>query len=238
MCIIKWFRLYNEIIDDPKAAKMTPKEFRFFIYLLCLASECEENGVIPFSQKDISWRLRTPEKETNLYLNKLKELNIITENPLISFINWDKRQYKSDSSKERVRRYREKECNVTVTPVVTPPEQSRTETEQKENKKRLFNEKEFEVFYLAYPNHKGKKEALEKWKKLIKNNELPELSIVLLAIEKQKLWRQNANGEFRPEWKNPATWLNKGCWEDETNIENQKESEPNNYQPSIEDILS
>jgi len=232
---MKWFRLYNEIIDDPKAAKMTPKEFRFFIYLLCLASECEENGVIPFSQKDISWRLRTPEKETNLYLNKLKELNIITENPLISFINWDKRQYKSDSSKERVRRYREKECNVTVTPVVTPPEQSRTETEQKENKKRLFNEKEFEVFYSAYPNHKGKKETLERWRKLVKTDELPELPILLTAIKKQIAWRKNANGEFRPEWKHPATWLNKGCWEDEVIIKNRQE--PNGYQPPLSEVL-
>jgi hypothetical protein len=35
------------------------------------------------------------------------------------------------------------------------------------------------------------------------------------AIEKQKAWRENSGGQFRPEWKNPATWLSKGSWADE-----------------------
>ena len=81
--------------------------------------------------------------------------------------------------------------------------------------KRKFNEKEFDIFYNTYPNHSGRKDALVKWKKLIKTNELPELSILLTAIKKQIAWRDSANGAFRPEWKHPATWLNKGCWEDE-----------------------
>lgn len=81
--------------------------------------------------------------------------------------------------------------------------------------KRKFNRKEFDVFISTYPKPISKKAALEKWKKLIKNNELPGLHIVLSAIKKQIAWRDNANGEFRPEWKHPATWLNQGCWEDE-----------------------
>lgn len=96
----------------------------------------------------------------------------------------------------------------------------------KENIKRKFNEKEFLVFYTTYPNPASKKAALERWKKLIKTGELPELQIILSAIKKQELWRKNANGEFRPEWKHPATWLNKGCWEDEIQIkESQKQSQ-------------
>ena len=61
----------------------------------------------------------------------VKELNIITENPVILFVNWDKRQFTSDSSKERVKRYREKKRNVTVTPDVTPPEQSREQRQSR-----------------------------------------------------------------------------------------------------------
>ena len=96
------------------------------------------------------------------------------------------------------------------------------ESKGKENKgnknKRKFNEKEFLIFYSAYPNPKSKKAALEKWKKLIKSGELPELPEILSAIKKQVLWRQNANGKFRPEWKHPAAWLHQGCWEDEVEI--------------------
>lgn len=127
---MKWFRFYNEIIDDPKIAKMSPKTYQFFTFLMCLASECEQNGIIPLPIKDISWRLRIPEKKIKTYISELRNLNILSDNPAISFINWNKRQYKSDSSNERVKRYREKQCNVTVTPEVTPPEQNRTDTEQ------------------------------------------------------------------------------------------------------------
>ena len=103
---MKWLRLYTEIIDDIKVLKMHPKLFKFFIFLLLLASECDQDGTISLSKKDISWRLRTSLKNTNLYLNELKNLNIITENPMISFINWNKRQYKSDNASERSRQWR------------------------------------------------------------------------------------------------------------------------------------
>jgi len=76
--------------------------------------------------------------------------------------------------------------------------------------------KNFLEFYDAYPNRKEKPQVLKTWQKLRKEGKLPELPILITAIEKQKKWRAEANGEFRPEWKHPATWLNKGCWEDET----------------------
>lgn len=91
-------------------------------------------------------------------------------------------------------------------------------------KKRMFNQKEFDVFYSVYPKKTGKTEVLTRWKKLIKSNELPELTEILSAIKKQVAWRENSNGAFRPEWKNPATWLNKGCWTDE--IEEPEKDDP------------
>lgn len=155
---MRWFRLYNEIIDDPKVAKMTPEMFKVFIFLLCLASDFEQNGDIPLSRRELSWRLRIPIKKINSYLDRLNELNIITENPVISLINWDKRQFASDSSKERVKRYRQRHCNVTVTPDVTPPdtdtEQNRIDTDTDTDKKPLPPFKEI----ISYLNEKsGKK---------------------------------------------------------------------------------
>lgn len=72
---------------------------------------------------------------------------------------------------------------------------------------------DFLIFWTAYPNKTEKKYALKCWKKL--NGTKPPIEKILEAIRKQTEWRENANGEFRPEWKNPATWLNRGCWEDE-----------------------
>lgn len=106
---------------------------------------------------------------------------------------------------------------------------------KEKNNQPMFNQKDFDVFYSAYPNHNGKKDALARWKKLVKSKELPELSVLLSAIKTQLSWRKNANGDFRPEWKHPATWLNKGCWEDEVGSEPDK---PKQYNPTIEELVS
>lgn len=99
-------------------------------------------------------------------------------------------------------------------PEPDPEPEPEPEPDLKKNE-RKFNEKDFLEFYSAYPNPVSKKAARERWKKLLKKSELPGLSVLLVAIKNQSLWRKDANGEFRPEWKHPATWLNGACWEDE-----------------------
>ena len=78
----------------------------------------------------------------------------------------------------------------------------------------------FEVFWKAYPNKKGKAGALAKWNVLKKQKTLPNIHVILNAIQAQKEWRNTAKqGEFRPEWKHPSTWLNQGCWDDEVEVQ-------------------
>jgi hypothetical protein len=96
---------------------------------------------------------------------------------------------------------------------------STKDTSTKEKLSSKFSPKgfsDFEKFYFLYPNKKSKREALDRWKKMKKEKSLPSLEILLTAIESQKRWREQADeNEFIPSWKNPAVWLNKGCWEDE-----------------------
>ena len=75
---------------------------------------------------------------------------------------------------------------------------------------------DFLIFYSAYPLKKSKKAAQARWTKL-----KPELDICLTAIKNQIAEKSElrAKGKFTPEWKHPDVWLNKGCWEDETNTE-------------------
>ena len=85
---------------------------------------------------------------------------------------------------------------------------------------------DFSLFYKAYPNKKEPMAAWKAWKKL--NGKRPPIETILEAIKKQIEWRKNSNGEFRPEWKHPATWLNKGCWDDEiTHTTNQSKTQIN-----------
>lgn len=88
---------------------------------------------------------------------------------------------------------------------------------------------DFLIFWKAYPEKVEKQYALKCWKKL--NGTRPSIEILLEAIRKQIEWRNDANGEFRPEWKNPATWLNKGCWDDE--LKNGGNNGTNNRRPDF-----
>jgi hypothetical protein len=81
---------------------------------------------------------------------------------------------------------------------------------ENDNKKKKEYTADFEKFWSLYPNKKDKIEAFKRWQKI----NIP-LEIILETIKKQIEWRNKANGEFRPEWKHPATWLSKGSWEDE-----------------------
>jgi hypothetical protein len=67
----------------------------------------------------------------------------------------------------------------------------------------------FDRFWKAYPRKRGKKAALKAWKNLKPNQGLVE--IILKAVEAGK-----ANGWDDPQFiPYPATWLNRGQWEDE-----------------------
>lgn len=74
---------------------------------------------------------------------------------------------------------------------------------------------DFEAFWKAYPKRSGsKKAAFDQWKKL--NGGRPPIETILKSIQDQADWRKNANGEFRPEWKDPERWIKNRMWEAET----------------------
>jgi hypothetical protein len=91
----------------------------------------------------------------------------------------------------------------------------------KNNKKNnIIYSADFLSFWECYPNKKEKPHAFNCWNKL--NGQRPDLEVIQRAIQKQKDWRKNADGAFRPEWKHPAVWLNKGCWDDIPEVEKEK----------------
>jgi hypothetical protein len=75
---------------------------------------------------------------------------------------------------------------------------------------------DFLTFWNAYPVKVGKDRSWDYWKK--RNGDRPPIEHILNAIKDQIDWRCSSNGEFRPEWKNPCTWINQGCWNDEVSV--------------------
>jgi hypothetical protein len=132
---MQWFRVYTEIIDDPKMAKMDNSTFRVFIYLLAVASDAGNDGKINMTIEDISWRIRIPSDTLILAIKYLSENNIIkTQKNEIIVTNWKKRQFMSDDINARVKRFREKQGNVSCN-VSCNVRDTDTDTEQREGKR-------------------------------------------------------------------------------------------------------
>jgi hypothetical protein len=117
-----WFRFYSAALRNPKVAKLSDRDFRLWVTLLATASE--NDGRLP------------PADELKHMLNARLDHLLTGVQRLISAglidalehgytpHNWEKFQYKSDSSTERVRKHRS-ERNVSE----TPPEQIQNRTE-------------------------------------------------------------------------------------------------------------
>lgn len=117
-----WFRMYGEMIDDPKIGTLDDAAFRTWVELLCAACKAEDNGNTHLKQADLDWVFR---RNASVTLQKLLQRELITVDVTedISITKWQQRQKKSDSSAGRVRAHRAKakqdkdseECNATET---------------------------------------------------------------------------------------------------------------------------
>lgn len=136
-----WFRMYGEFASDPKVQSMSEAMQRRLMMLLCL--RCS-NTLVTLQDDEIAFALRISEEE--LAQTKVLFLRKGFVDEAWEILNWDKRQFVSDSSAARVAKHRasKKEVakqpeipvvtpsNVTVTPQNrTDTEQNRTEAEQK-----------------------------------------------------------------------------------------------------------
>jgi hypothetical protein len=106
---IKWLRLYDDLLDDPKVQRLEPYLFKAWINLLCLANKSETRGLLP-PLADIAWRLRMSEEETEAILDALTAAGLIDEmNGHRVPHNWGERQKPSDDGNKRVAEWRERQ---------------------------------------------------------------------------------------------------------------------------------
>lgn len=124
-----WFRFYSEVIDDPKV-QLLPKALRWaWVELLCLASK-NDGFLPPIEQIAFSVRASINDAQADVDALILAGLMDVTPEGRITPHNWSERQFVSDSSRDRTRKYRERlkkqPRNDVVTSQVTPQE---TETE-------------------------------------------------------------------------------------------------------------
>lgn len=78
--------------------------------------------------------------------------------------------------------------------------------------------KEFEVFYSAYPRHKGKQDAFRVFKRIKPAKELLDRMIEAIEEQRQEKKLKEKNKMFVEDWPFPSTWLYQQRWEDESDI--------------------
>lgn len=117
MSNMPWLRLYSDIVDNEKIRLLSYDDRWHFIAILC----CKQQGILDeksdLTERKLAVKLGVQLRELDEIKRRLMEVELIDEgfNP----VGWDSKQFKSDSSAERVRKYREnnknKTCNVTET---------------------------------------------------------------------------------------------------------------------------
>ena len=127
-----WFRLYSEFAHDPKIQMLSEAMQRRYVMLMCL--RCSE-VLETLHETEIAFQLRLSTDE----LDETKKL-FISKNFIDkqwNLLNWDKRQFVSDSSTMRVAKHRNKKkqvSNVVETLQKRPSNAIDTDTEQIQNR--------------------------------------------------------------------------------------------------------
>lgn len=130
-----WFRMYSEFADDPKVQMMPEHMQRRLVMLFC--ERCK-GGTLHETERAFHWRVSLTElAETKaLFLEK----GFIEDDWTVT--NWNKRQFISDSSTSRVRRFRsgrkqdETFHETHETQSETVPEQNRTDSDTEQTKEK------------------------------------------------------------------------------------------------------
>ena len=198
----RWFRMYDELLNDPKVQKLSGDDFKAWVNLLCVASQ--NGGKLPAAQ-DIAFALRETVNAIETLLERLLNAGLIdvrnggANGKHYAPHRWDERQYKSDTSTGRVKRFRQRSKSVSE----TPPETD-TETEETVDKSTVRKTANFSGRY-AFAGKVIRLTAkdFETWKAAY--HAIPDLIAELTSLDtwltgqpeaKRKAWFQSVSGSL------------------------------------------
>lgn len=189
----RWFRFYDDALNDPKVQTLSPDLFKLWVNLLCVASK--NGGQLPVIYQ-LTYLLRRRSDRLERDFNELVSLGLIDlVGDHFEPHNWLKFQYKSDTSADRTRAWRERNRDVTPAVTVTPPD-NRVQNTETEKKKERTGKTILPGSWLPSPVHFQLAEQLG----------LPSQSVEDAAAEMRD-WSVG-NGEKRSNWDSVfSNWL-------------------------------
>lgn len=103
-----WIKLYTEILNDAKMARMSDHLYRRTIELFLMAGDKNQDGILP-SLEDMAWTLRTDAEQLETDLVELQHIGILVFDNGWIVRKFAERQAPVDKTgAERVRRWRER----------------------------------------------------------------------------------------------------------------------------------
>lgn len=133
----RWFRMHDCILDDPKVQRLPGDLFKTWVNLLCVASR--NDGRLP-GIADLAFMLRTSEEAIADDLDSLMKFGLIDNEDGYVPHNWNERQYKSDVSTDRVKRFRERSTKQAKPVSETPPEADTDQSQKQTQNGRAISE--------------------------------------------------------------------------------------------------
>jgi hypothetical protein len=204
-----WFRLYSEFAHDPKIQMLSEAMQRRYVMLMCL--RCSE-VLETLHETEIAFQLRLSTDE----LDETKKL-FISKNFIDkhwNLLNWDKRQFVSDSSTMRVAKHRNKKKqvgNADETLQKHPSNAIDTDTDTEQIQKKVNNKRGSRLAQDWFLN-----KSMGDWA----TQERPDLNVREVAEQFKDYWVAQAGQKgVKLDW--DATWRN---W-----IRNTKAVKPNPY---------
>lgn len=199
-----WCRLYAEFAFDPKVQSMSETLQRRFIMLMCL--KC--NGDETLHETELCFAMRVSAEE----LAHTKEIFLAKKfiNDDWNLLNWESRQFISDSSTKRVQDFRNKNKKQKRNVSVTSPD-TETDTDKKNKTKKDFPE--FETFWEAYPRQRrGNREKTEAaYRQALSRSSAEKILSGLKSYTQSAEVKQGFA-------KGAAAWLNDDRWENDYSI--------------------
>lgn len=194
---LPWFRLYGETVDDPKLRLLAFEDRWHYVAVLCCKSQGVQDTTIPaMLDRMMAVKLGLAERELGEVRRRLVEMGLIdsTWQP----VAWERRQFASDSSRERTRKWRARQSSPTPPPTDTDSEQNRTERDVTSD-------------VTATSRQKSKASRIpDDWKPsdsltAYAEEQLPNVDVPRLAEEFTDYWRAKAGEKARKvDW--DATW--------------------------------
>ena len=185
-----WLRLYTDTVDNEKIRLLAFEDRWHYIALLCLMQQGVLDTENELLERKIAVKLGVQLPALQEIKKRLMDVELIQNN--FRPVGWNKKQYKSDSSVERTRKYRKnkdkKTCDVTTPSLQRHCDALDTDTEQNRKKnsrrftpptvaeiKEYIKEKNYYVDADRFFNHYEAnnwmigKNKMKKWKAALAN---------------------------------------------------------------------